>query len=140
MGGPSRTSSRGRARIHRIAGLLAAVALACVAAGASPAAADSFRGCAYPRVCFYLSASDWQASRPTAAYQDVTSSYQNLGSRSRGADWMTNTRNDDRVWVRYVVNATGAVVYECIPPNTSLYVPSAFTLTGVKIEWASACP
>lgn len=42
--------------------------------------------------CFYPTATQWNAGAPTAAYQDVTSSYQNLGPNSRGADYVHNTR------------------------------------------------
>ncbi|GAA0223406.1 hypothetical protein [Cryptosporangium japonicum] len=43
---------------------------------ASPATAEpDVRGCAWPRVCFYLSAANWISSSPTASYQDLTSGF-----------------------------------------------------------------
>ncbi|CAL9669282.1 hypothetical protein [Streptomyces sp. NPDC057375] len=63
-----------------------AAALATTAMVTAPtASADSRRGCDWPRVCFYLTSSDWDDDS-TAAFQDVTTSYQDLGSRSRGAN------------------------------------------------------
>ena len=104
---------------------------------APQAHADSYKGCAYPRVCFYLTAADWEAQSPTAAYQDVTGYYQNLGSRSRGSAYVFNTRNDDRVMLRYLRN--GVTGYECIEPSTGRQYPSYFTVTGVMIQSASSC-
>ena len=105
---------------------------------ATPAHADSYKGCGYPRVCFYLTDADWAANRPTAAYRDVTDYFQNLGSRSRGATHMFNTRNDDRVILRYLNN--GQTRYECIDPNVGRAYPSYLTVTGVMIQTASSCP
>ncbi|GGK78985.1 hypothetical protein [Streptomyces flaveus] len=118
----------------------AAAALATTTLAMAPtASADSYRGCDWPRVCFYLTSSDWGDKDPTAAYQDVTTSYQDLGSRSRGADHVTNTRNDDRVYLRYIRNSTGATSYKCVPPNHFQYFSSAFTVTGIRIDTASSC-
>ncbi|KAA1418414.1 hypothetical protein FE697_020280 [Mumia zhuanghuii] len=125
----------------RITGVVAAVAaFVAVTMGASPASAESFNGCAWPRVCFYLTMDHWWAGTPTSSFQDVTSSYQNLGSRSRGSDWVHNSRNDDRVWLRYTVNSTGAVEQVCLNPNTMIHFDGAYTVTGVRIEWADRCP
>ncbi|GAB2977983.1 hypothetical protein GCM10023080_048800 [Streptomyces pseudoechinosporeus] len=118
----------------------AAAALATTTLATAPtASADSYRGCDWPRVCFYLTSSDWVDDDPTAAYQDVTTSYQDLGSRSRGADYVTNTRNDDRVYLRYIHNGTGATSYKCVPPNHFQYFSSTFTVTGIRIDTASSC-
>jgi hypothetical protein len=76
---------------------------------------------------------------PTAAYQDVTTAYQNLGPNSRGADWVNNTRNDDRAYLRYIVNSTGATKYLCLPPNNHVNFTSAYTVTGIRIDTASSC-
>lgn len=127
--------------LRRITSLTAALAaVAAVPLSAAPASAVSSNGCNWPRVCFYLTLDHREAGTPTSAFQDVTSYYQNLGSRSRGADWVYNSRNDDRAWLRYTVNATGAVEYICINPSTAIYFDPAFTVTGVKIEWAERCP
>jgi hypothetical protein len=118
----------------------ALAALMAVLLGASPAAAESYNGCAWPRVCFYLTLDHWWAGTPTAAFQDVTSSYQNLGSRSRGSDRVYNSRNDDRAWLRYVEDSTGQVGYLCLNPNTTGIFWDGYTVTGVKIEWQANCP
>ncbi|WP_406437214.1 hypothetical protein OHB14_59765 [Streptomyces sp. NBC_01613] len=104
---------------------------------ATPAYASSYKGCVYPRVCFYLTDADWAASSPTAAYQDVTDVFQNLGSKSRGAKHVMNTRNDDRVILRYL--RYGETYYECLEPNTGRSYPSYLTVTGIMIQTASSC-
>ncbi|MFK0151535.1 hypothetical protein ACIQVL_27570 [Streptomyces sp. NPDC090499] len=126
-------------RIAAFGTAAAAVAVAALAA-APTASADSANGCVYPRVCFYLTDSDWNSGSPTAAYQDVTTSYQTLGSRSRGADWVRNTRNDDRAYLRYIRNSTGGTEYICVLPNQTAYFSSAYTVTGIRIDTAATCP
>lgn len=88
---------KNRSTAHRILALSLAVGSVATAAlsGAAPAAAASRYGCVYPRVCFYLHESDFIARRPTAAYQDMTSAPQVLGSRSAGSEYVYNSRNDD---------------------------------------------
>ncbi|MGW5123993.1 hypothetical protein ACWEQ7_07995 [Streptomyces sp. NPDC004069] len=120
---------------------MAAAALAVTALVTAPtASATSYNGCKYPRVCFYLTDSQWNAGAPTAAYQDITTSYQNLGSKSRGAIWVTNTRNDDRAYLRFIANSTGATYYLCLPPNYSTAFASGYTVTGIRIDTAATCP
>ncbi|MBC7270520.1 MAG: hypothetical protein H5T76_17735 [Streptomyces sp.] len=119
----------------------AAAGLATAALASAPsAAAYDYNGCAWPRVCFYLTAGNWNNASPTAAYQDVTSSYQNLGSQSRGADYVRNTRNDDRAYLRYIRHSTGATEYLCVLPNQTAYFSSAYTVTGIRIDTAATCP
>ncbi|MER7172885.1 hypothetical protein [Streptomyces mesophilus] len=96
------------------------------------------KGCAYPRVCFYLKKADYDANSPTAAFQDVTSTWQNLGSSSRGADFVVNTRNDDVAYLR-VQNNYGDVWTECMSPNSSRYYSTPYTLTGIRISTSSSC-
>ncbi|MFF3617221.1 hypothetical protein [Streptomyces sp. NPDC002580] len=108
-------------------------------ATAPTASADSYNGCTYPRVCFYQTDGQWSSGSTTAAYQDVTTAYQNLGPNSRGADWVNNTRNDDRAYLRYTVNSSGATQYLCLPPNHHVNFSSAFTVTGIRIDTASSC-
>ncbi|MFD0502032.1 hypothetical protein ACFQ0G_01920 [Streptomyces chiangmaiensis] len=120
---------------------MAAAALAATALVTAPtASATSYNGCTYPRVCFYLTDSQWNGGTPTAAYQDVTTGYQNLGPNSRGANWVNNTRNDDRAYLRYIVNSTGATQYLCLLPNYHVNFSSAFTVTGIRIDTAATCP
>jgi hypothetical protein len=127
--------------LRRVAGLTGALAaLGSVPLSAAPASAHDSNGCAWPRVCFYLTMNDWWAGTPTSAFRDVTDYNQNLGSRSRGSDFVRNSRNDDRAWLRYTVNSTGAVEYVCLNPNTQIWFADGYTVTGVKIEWAERCP
>lgn len=87
-------------------------ALAIAVIDGSPASAGTANGCVYPRVCFYLTESDWYAKRPTAAYQDITSSFQTLGPNSRGSWAVWNSRNDDGALLHYTDGHT-----YCLPPN-----------------------
>jgi len=116
-----------------------ALAAGVVLLGTPPASADTAYGCVYPRVCFYLTDSDFNADKPTAAYQDITSYYQTLGSRSRGANWVLNTRNDDRAWIRYTYG--GQTYYACLDSQWRLaeFTDDA-TVTGIKIENTTYCP
>lgn len=105
----------------------------------TPATASSRHGCEWPNVCFYLTITDYNNNRPTATFQDVTSGFQTLGSRSRGARAIVNTRNDDRVMIRF--SDAGMSYTTCVEPNQSWTpVPSVLTVTHVKIETQSACP
>ncbi|WP_200306329.1 hypothetical protein [Streptomyces adelaidensis] len=122
-----------------VIGTTAAAVAATTLAMAPTASADSYNGCGYPRVCFYLTVSNWNNASYTAAYQDVTTSYQNLGANSRGADKVHNTRNDDRAYLRYVVDSTGATQYLCLPPNHTATFPAGNTVTGIRIDTASSC-
>ncbi|MFC4503854.1 MULTISPECIES: hypothetical protein [Streptomyces] len=130
-----------RAKTLTRLGLVAGLAAAAAAVTAPTASATTAHGCEWPRVCFYLTDGDWDNGNgtPTAAFQDVTSSYQNLGSRSRGANWAYNSRNDDRVFLRYIRNSTGATESICVNPNTVAKFTSDFTVTGIRIETASSC-
>jgi hypothetical protein len=117
----------------------AAAALATAGLATAPtASADDYNGCGWPRVCFYLTDSDWNNGEPTAAYQDVTSYHQNLGSRSRGANHVRNTRNDDRVSLRYV-DQYSVTYYACLKPNQTMHFSSTSTVTGVRIDTQSSC-
>ncbi|WP_409239957.1 hypothetical protein [Streptomyces sp. PA5.6] len=117
----------------------AAAAAGLVPLTAAPAAADSRDGCQWPYVCFYLTKSDYTNNRPTAAYKDVTDRFQALGSRSRGADYIVNTRNDDRVRVQFLNG--GSTHTMCLPPNVaSARLPADVVVTAVKIEEQSICP
>jgi hypothetical protein len=119
----------------------AAAAFAATALAAAPtASAYDYNGCRWPRVCFYLTDSNWNNGSPTAAFQDVTRYYQNLGSNSRGANWVRNTRNDDRAYLRYIRNSTGGTEYLCVLPNQTAYFSSAYTVTGIRIDTAATCP
>lgn len=115
-----------------------AVLLGTMIATAPTTSADSMQGCSFPRVCFYLKEADYEASRPTASYKDVTKNYQNLGPRARGSFWVVNTRNDDRVSLRYTVK--GSTQFVCLDPNHKFLFGGSGVVTGVRIETPAACP
>ncbi len=123
-----------------VIGVATAAVAATALATAPTASANTYNGCLWPGVCFYLTDSDWNKAAPTASYQDVTTSFQNLGIRSRGADWVHNSRNDDRAYIRYIVNGTNETRYSCLPPNYTTRFPPEFTVTGIRIDTAAACP
>ncbi|MFI5673092.1 hypothetical protein [Streptomyces cellulosae] len=113
-----------------VAGWSAFAAIGVVVASAPPAAAEpAVHGCAYPRVCFYLTQAQWNANTPTAAYQDADYN-QTLGSSSRGADVVYNTRNDDTVLLR-IGSTSGAI---CLDPNTGLDNDASVTVTAIRIR------
>jgi hypothetical protein len=128
---------------HRLLAVFGALIVGAVlgVAKPAPALADSYNGCAWPRVCFYKTAYEWNMATPSAAYKDVTSYYQDLSAAARGSDLVRNTRNDDRVWLRYMNNYSGEIFYDCWGPNTTIDFPDPnFTVTGIKIEWEESCP
>ncbi|GGJ80249.1 hypothetical protein GCM10011583_09740 [Streptomyces camponoticapitis] len=104
---------------------------------APTASAYSYNGCQYPRVCFYLTAANWNNAAPTAAYQDITSGYQDLGDRSRGAKYVRNTREDDRASLRYV-DVNGTARYDCLPPNSTRSYTNDIVIE-IRIEDRSSC-
>jgi hypothetical protein len=112
-------------------------AAAAVFITAPQAQAVTYHGCVCPRVCFCQTLADWNAAAPDAAFQDVTTAYQNLGSASRGADHVWNTRTDDRAVIRYTYQ--GGTYYTCIAPNDGRTFPSSMTVTGIRIDTASSC-
>ncbi|MWA15989.1 hypothetical protein [Streptomyces sp. BA2] len=103
----------------------------------APAVASTAYGCDWPKVCFYLTGDDWSRRAPTAGYEDITRHFQELGPRSKGADWVFNSRNDDRALIRYTFGGrTGEV---CLGPNKSLSLGAHTTVTHIKIEDSRAC-
>jgi len=113
-----------------VAGWAAFAAVSAVVASAQPAAAEAtLHGCVYPRVCFYLTEAQFTAGTPTAAYQDADYN-QTLGSKSKGADVVYNSRNDDTVLLR--VGTTSVAI--CLDPNTTLYNDATVTVTAIRIR------
>lgn len=111
----------------------AAMATAATWALAAPASADSMSGCAYPRVCFYLTDNQYYSNSPTASYQDVTSGYQTLGSRSRGARWIVNTRNDDTAHLHFTDGSTWCMT----PGEVDLWTIK--TVDKIRISSSATC-
>ncbi|GID90742.1 hypothetical protein Adi01nite_01540 [Amorphoplanes digitatis] len=118
-----------------------AVGIVCSLTGASlsiigsPAAADTKYGCRYPRVCLYMNNSDWVARKPTAAYQDITSNWQQLGQRGRQAYAVYNSRNDDTVWM------TDGNKADCLSPGELwFYDPDApMKIVKIRVDGESDC-
>ena len=100
---------------------------------AHTASADTANGCTWPRVCFYLTDADWNVRKPTAAYQDITSSPQNLGARSRNFEWVFNSRNDDGALLYYAHGGT-----LCLAPNT-VVDNNDWVVTAIKIMDSPSC-
>jgi hypothetical protein len=113
--------------------IAATTAAACVIS-APAASAGTANGCVYPRVCFYLTQADWNAKRPTASYQDITSGFQTLGSNSRGAYAVWNSRNDDGALLRYSNGST-----YCLPPNRGDADIRGDIYTGIRIMNSPSC-
>jgi hypothetical protein len=120
-------------RMMITAGASAVLAATAVLAAATPASATSRYGCTYPRVCFYLTEDDYFGDSPTAAFQDVTSGWQTLGSRSRGSKWIVNTRNDDVAYLHFTDGATA-----CLLPNFDRYNGS-HVVDKIRISSSSTC-
>lgn len=117
---------------------LAVVGLSIVQA--SPAAAADKFGCKYPRVCFYLTSSDWAARKPTAAYQIKTQDYQMLGPRSRHAHAVHNSRHDDAVLLMLPGRtADGSDRTICVGPRKTRVLGAASKIIGVAIVDERRC-
>ncbi|MFD0297401.1 hypothetical protein [Streptomyces sp. NPDC127118] len=114
-------------------GVLASASLAM----APTASAATLNGCAYPRVCFYLTNTDWNNRTPTAGYQDITTTYQNLSSRAAGAVVAVNSRQDDRAYLR--ANVSGTTRYYCLPPQGLISFAPGIVVNGIRIDSAATC-
>jgi hypothetical protein len=123
---------------RRLLAVVAAAVLGTTGAVVAQSPASAAHGCEWPRVCFYLTVSDLNANRPTAAFQDVTSGWQYLGSRSRGAYYVYNSRRDD---VAYLHSTNGSV--HCLAPlngvNPSHPANGWGTVDRIRISWSSTC-
>jgi hypothetical protein len=121
----------GRRLVAALTGITAVTGLTLLA-GATPASAVG-GGCPYPYVCFYPTYSDYFADHPVSRYRDVTSGWQYLRSLSVGADWITNTRNDD---VAYLHFTDGSV--ECMVPH-SVHNWNDKQVDRVRIDSSPSC-
>ncbi|MET8571890.1 hypothetical protein [Streptomyces sp. NPDC004783] len=118
--------------------MAAGLALVCGTFGltisnASTASAGTAFGCGYPQVCFYKTQADWNAKRWTAAYKDLTSSYQTLSSGARGAYAVFNSRNDDGARLHFTDGHA-----ECLEPNT-LMLTNGFVVDKIRIMTSPSC-
>jgi hypothetical protein len=113
----------------------AAITIAGAAIIANPVAASaSYLGCDYPRVCFYLHYSDLTAQRPTASFRDA-GYWQNLGSRSYGANFVYNSRNDDGALLHF----TNGNTY-CVEPLNGTNLPNYYGIADrIKIMDSPTC-
>ncbi|QKW52974.1 hypothetical protein [Streptomyces buecherae] len=115
-------------------GAATVAALGATLVTAPDASARSMRGCDFPRVCFYKTQADYDAHRPTAAYKDVTSGFQKLGSRARGSVKAVNTRNDDGAIVTFA-NKPGTV---CVQADSWWHFGSD-VVTHIRIVDSPTC-
>ncbi|MEH1163770.1 hypothetical protein V6V47_00120 [Micromonospora sp. CPCC 205539] len=99
---------------------------------ATPAQAGSGMGCNYPRVCFWVTGSPYNGNPPTASFQDNW--YQTLGSRSKGADWVYNSRNDDGAKIYY---SGGGWV--CVQPDELAYLEPYGYAVAIDIMNSPTC-
>ncbi|MEU3963942.1 hypothetical protein AB0F42_29780 [Streptomyces buecherae] len=114
-------------------GAATVAALGATLVTAPDASAESKYGCAFPRVCFYKTQADWDAQRPTAAYKDKTSDFQELGPRARGAYAGVNSRNDDGALVRFA----GKPNAFCVGPNQAFRFSAV--VTHIRIVDSPTC-
>jgi hypothetical protein len=104
---------------------------------AAPAQATSAHGCSWPRVCFYLTQNAWVDARPDASYKDMY--YQTLGQRSRNADYIYNSRNDDGALIYWTNDLGGAGTF-CLRPNESVHtVPLDEHVYAIEIKDSPIC-
>ncbi|MDX3067380.1 hypothetical protein [Streptomyces clavifer] len=103
-----------RIRLGAAALAVAPLAAGAVTVSASPAAAVSMHGCAYPRVCLYDGS--YQNGSIFSWYQDTT--YQSIIGGGDRVDAVVNTRNDDSVWL--IDRKASPDAYICIPRNTAV--------------------
>ncbi|MER5916742.1 hypothetical protein ABT124_41850 [Streptomyces sp. NPDC001982] len=113
--------------------LAACSALGITMASSSAASANTAYGCGYPQVCFYKTQADWNARSWTAAYKDVTSYYQTLGSRSYGSYSVFNSRNDDGALLHYTNGGT-----YCVGPNSIVY-NNSWVVDKIRIMDSPSC-
>ncbi|MFI5844673.1 hypothetical protein ACIA8K_33735 [Catenuloplanes sp. NPDC051500] len=102
----------------------------------APAQAVTAHGCGWPRVCFYQSASRYNAANPNAAYQDR--GYQTLTTAAKGADYIYNSRNDDGALL-YTRWDDGSSRTFCIFPNETVHLLSDETVYAINIKNAENC-
>lgn len=121
----------------------AAAALLCGAAlgiGPSPAATADMRagahsgahaetgvGCGYPYVCFYIGETE------SGRFKDVTSGWQPLG-RSKGAEYVVNTRRDDGAKLHFTNGRTW-----CAAPGESKLLVPIGTVDKIRIMDSPQC-
>jgi hypothetical protein len=135
-------SKKGRTlRIGRLVKVLTAATAGVMGAFTlAPAAlANTAHGCNYPRVCFYDDQADFDAHIVAAAYQDVTSDWQTLGSSARNARIVHNTRNDDIAYFYEYNPVKKKDEVICLDPNSTLYFISGTILKKIRISSESSC-
>lgn len=126
-------------RIMAAGTVVLALATTALVGPATPASADSYNGCAWPRVCFYQTQSQWLAQTPNAAYKDVTSHFQNLSAAARGSDYVLNTRNNDIAWINAYNELDGLTYLYCIPPNGAWIFSAVEEVRQIRIDDAANC-
>ncbi|BFV60493.1 hypothetical protein KCMC57_up55970 [Kitasatospora sp. CMC57] len=120
------------ARVVAVAG----AALSMVALAVSPASATVKKGCPYPYVCFYVTATDYNNNHPTWMYSGWDARATGVGGT--GADYVVNTRNDDTVRLTGHTS-TGEAIARCLAPNGTAIFSYREIVTGLDINDASSC-
>ncbi|MGW6706918.1 hypothetical protein ACWGDE_18770 [Streptomyces sp. NPDC054956] len=106
-----------------LAGAAAALAGPAAAAPATTAATD----CGYPYVCFYIGESE------AGRFKDVTSGWQTL-TRSRGAEYADNHRNDDGALLHFTDGHT-----YCLRPGGHALLGPMGTVDKLRITDSPTC-
>ncbi|MBD0742408.1 hypothetical protein BG418_13085 [Streptomyces sp. CBMA152] len=110
------------------AGVLVAAAGALMAPASSASAAPAQGlACDYPYVCFYV------GEGGVGKFKDITPGWQTL-TRSRGAEYVVNTRHDDGALLHFTNGRTA-----CVGPGATLHAPSIGTVDKLRITDSPQC-
>ncbi|GGU29519.1 hypothetical protein [Streptomyces violascens] len=109
------------------AGVLAAAATLMAPASSASAAPTPGFECGYPYVCFY------DGEDGVGKFKDITSGWQTL-TRSRGAEYVVNTRHDDGALLHFSNGRT-----TCVKPGATLYAPSIGAVDKLRITDSAQC-
>ncbi|MFG3009554.1 hypothetical protein ACGFZB_03685 [Streptomyces cinerochromogenes] len=118
--------------------MVTAGALASLAAGAPPAAAEAANGCAELDVCFYRTANDWAQGRPTASYRGVTRFPQELGADAYGAYAVHSALGEERATLHMTATVDGRAYGICLAPHEQR-VLQPDTVSTVHIDGKAGC-
>ncbi|MGW2863248.1 hypothetical protein [Streptomyces sp. NPDC001205] len=113
--------------IVAVAGAVAAAAVLLAPASSASAATSSGFDCGYPYVCFYV------GEDGVGKFKDITSGWQTL-TRSRGAEYVVNTRHDDGALLHFTNGRT-----TCVKRGATLYAPSIGTVDKLRITDSAQC-
>ncbi|MGW1870028.1 hypothetical protein ACWCPS_31355 [Streptomyces mauvecolor] len=109
------------------AGVLAAATVPLTPAPSASASPSPGFDCGYPYVCFYV------GEDGVGKFKDITSGWQTL-TRSRGAEYVVNTRHDDGALLHFTNGRTA-----CVKPGATLHAPSIGTVDKLRITDSAQC-